>query len=108
MYDDAFRWPNDTDQLPRRFPTIWIFGGEEDFPIGYLRFSVIDHAGRELCALRVHRNLALVLAYLDIDYWTTNLNQISPWNRMRIQGYLLRLREDVVKEMMAADRAGLR
>lgn len=103
MDDDDLRWPNHTNQLPQRFPTIWIFGGKEDFSACSPRFSAIDDAGQTLCDLRVHQNLALALAYLDIDYWTTNQNPTSPWNRMRIQGYLLRLREDVVKEMMAAD-----
>jgi hypothetical protein len=103
MDDDDLRWPNNTNQLPRRFPTIWVFRGEEDFRTGCLQFSAVDDAGRTLCDLRVHRNLALALAYLDIDYWATNQLPTSLWNRMRIQGYLLTLREDVVTEMMAAD-----
>ena len=102
MDDDDSRWPNNANQLPQRLPTIWFFG-EEDLSIGYLRFSAVDCAGQEICTLHLHLNLALALAYLDIDYWTTNQKQTSSWNQMRIQGYLLRVREDVVKEMMAAD-----
>jgi hypothetical protein len=55
--------------------------------------------GQRQNGFHIHNNLALMLAYLDLDYWLTPLKPIKPSNRNRITRYLERLREDVILEL---------
>jgi len=48
----------------------------------------------------MHNQLALMLGYLDLDYWLTNIKLTSTWNQNRIAAYLLNLCVDVVQELM--------
>jgi hypothetical protein len=56
------------------------------------------HGGPE-DAFDIHHKLALMLGYLDLDYWLSPLKQTTLWNQNRIARYLERLRSDVVLEL---------
>jgi hypothetical protein len=101
--DDLQRWSNDPASMPRS-RTRWLFGGEGCWNTGSIRFLVVDMTGYNICSVVVHQNLALILAYLDLDYWLTPIAQdMTAWNQKRIEHYLRLVRDDVVTELAAAD-----
>jgi hypothetical protein len=107
MNDDVDRWPNDSSPPPRTAAR-WLFVTEEGHKKSTIvGFLVIDHTEHEICSMAVHQDLALMLAYLDLDYWSSPTKDTSSWNQARIEAYLHHVREDMLKELMAADRAAL-
>jgi len=57
--------------------------------------------------IRVRLNIACMLAFLDMDYWTVPTAPLTSWNRKRVQSYLHRVREDIAKELIVTDEATL-
>jgi hypothetical protein len=108
MNDDLQRWLNDPLPTPPS-QTRWLFAGGECRQSASVRFMVIDITGHEICAIRVHRNLAMILAYLDLQYWKSerSAQESSSWNNNRIKHYLGRVREDVVTELLGEDSTAL-
>jgi hypothetical protein len=98
MNDDIQRWSNNPSPVPPNI-TQWLFELEGCGNNGTVRFLVVDVTGHEICSVLIHRNMACVLAYLDLDYWSTSTKDTSGWNRSRIEHYLRHLREDVVTEL---------
>lgn len=68
-------------------------------------FSVDFNTSEPTRTFHIHDNLALVLGYLDTDYWLSPIKQTTTWNRNRIARYLQNLREDVVQELDAVTRS---
>jgi hypothetical protein len=105
--DDLQRWSDDPASMPPSRMR-WLFGGEGCWNTDSVRFLVVDMTGRDMHAVLVHRNLALILAYLDLDYWLTPTAQdTTAWNQKRIEHYLRHVRDDVVAELVAADAVTL-
>lgn len=72
-----------------------------------LHLSVINDAEHQEHAFDIHRNLALILGYLDLDYWLTPIKNTTRWNQNRISLYLRRLREDAIVELRSVKRTVL-
>ena len=102
--DDTQRWSDNTSPISPSCKK-WLFSFESS--PNTITLWVLNDAGHEMQSCKVHTNLALALAYLDVDYWVTSKKDISIGNRNRIERYLLHLRTDVVKELMAADTSTL-
>jgi hypothetical protein len=62
--------------------------------------AIISITQQLLHIFYIHHNLALMLAYLDIDYTLTPIKEMTWWNQNRVSLYLQRLRDDVVVELM--------
>jgi hypothetical protein len=105
--DDIGRWSNNTYQVPES-DVLWAFSLPKPpygLPSG-LKFSIFDRDGRLKNTFLIHPRLGLMLAYLDLDYWSDR-PRLGQYNQNRRVRYLGRLREDVVGEMLQCDRKKL-
>ena len=95
--DDLERWSDSGKYVPCS-STRWQF---ETYPHNNAtRLSIISTSRHKQHSYLMHNQLALMLGYLDLDYWLTNIKPTSTWNQNRIAAYLLNLHVDVVQELM--------
>jgi hypothetical protein len=98
-YHDSDRWPQNGPQVPASSMT-WAFEmPQHHHECSSLMFSVIYDTGEPTRNFSIHRNLMLMLGYLDLDYWSSPIKETTRWNQNRISHYLRLLREDVVVEL---------
>jgi len=99
--NDSERWSNNGIDVPPS-NTRWIFQQYPQLSDGSsnLAFTVTYDTGAPERTFQIHNNLALMLRYLDLDYWITPLKPTTAWNRNRIGRYLRRLRDDVILELV--------
>lgn len=84
----------------------WAFELKQDRRNQQLWFYIIIDSittKEEAQACLIHQDHALILAYLDLNYWS-KFSQMPNWNRNRLVSYLGQMREDVVRELMGMDR----
>jgi hypothetical protein len=106
---DSDRWTNDgANDSPS--PMRWEFQSyrQDDLAISTIKFHVVYENGEPTHTLHIHPNMAVMLGYLDLDYWLSGIKQTTLWNQNRISRYLRCLREDVVLELMGTSNAVLR
>jgi hypothetical protein len=103
---DWQRWSDDASSVAPS-PTRWLFVGRLSQNTNPIRFLVVDNTERQKLDVYVHLNLALMLTYLDLDYWASSVVGASSLIQTCIEHYLLSVRGDVEKELMTADSATL-
>jgi hypothetical protein len=103
---DWQRWSDDASPVAPS-PTQWLFMGQLSQNTNPIRFLVVLHMEHHQLDVFVHLNLALMLTYLDLDYWASSTVGASPSIKTCIEHYLLSVQGDVEKELMAADSATL-
>lgn len=96
---DFVRWADDGHDVPAS-DMQWTFSSHHhDHESPCIRFSVHANSSEPTHTFHIHNNLALVLAYLDTDYWLSPIKQTTTWNQNRIARYLESLRDGVVEEL---------
>jgi hypothetical protein len=101
---DLERWSNNGLEAPPTSRMRWEFENRQrPCEPSSLTFSVIYATGGPTHTFHIHRNLMLMLGYLDLDYWLSPMKVMTVWNRNRISRYLQRLREDVVVELTGVE-----
>jgi hypothetical protein len=95
---DFLRWSDNGQDAPAS-DMQWKFSSPRHHHAPWIRLSVHYNTSDQTHTFNIHNNLALLLAYLDTDYWLTPIKPTTTWNRNRIARYLRNLREDVVEEL---------
>jgi hypothetical protein len=105
MSFDFHYWSNDTSHVPIDNKR-WLFSRNIDFPSD-VRFFIFDCPSETVQhRFQLNGNLAIILAYLDLDYFSTFQSGASP-NGYRLARYLGKLRDEVVKELTIKDTTQL-
>jgi len=104
MDDDTHRWADDNISAPETSTLFMFVPGEYGTMLSVRICLATEHNTR---VIRVRLNIACMLAFLDMDYWTVPTAPLTSWNRKRVQSYLHRVREDIAKELIVTDEATL-
>lgn len=102
--DDLLRWSHDTSHTSKS-NTHWLFSNCKSSRKN-LTFIVASPEGEEKHTFSLHPKLVLILAYLDLDYWS-HCPCVPTRNDNRLARYLGKLRDDVVEELRVAPAAKL-